>query len=178
MKDIDREFFDKMDKIISNASGYHSEVEFVKTFLSEKLGIADIEDSMIHLGRMRSKTFFYLILSAIVEYRHIMETNERYCQESFISENITSKYDSNEARERLGKKLARIDRKIFYLFIGRVDPSEVNINAAEEINYYRSEMGRIVGEMTKDTLIVFSNHEKQLILNLLSDIISDDEDKS
>jgi hypothetical protein len=172
MKEIDREFFDRVDKIISEAGDYHDKAEFVKTFFEKKLGIEDIEDSMINLGRMRTKTFYYLLLSVIIEYTSMLKTNEK---DIFSSEDFISKNDSSEAKKKLEEKLAKIDRKIFYLFIGQIDPQNVDINAAEEINYYRSEMGRIVGEMTRDTLIVFSNREKQLILNLLSDIIADDE---
>jgi hypothetical protein len=175
MKNINSEFFDKLDKIVSEADDYQEKADFVKTFFDKNLGIDDIEDTMINLGRMRTKTFYYLILSAIIEYGSMLENIDRYFQDIFNSEDFTSTNDSSEAKRRLGEKLARIDRKIFYLFIGQIDPQNVDINAAEEINYYRSEMGRIVGEMTKDTLIVFTSREKQLILNLLYDIITDDE---
>jgi hypothetical protein len=175
MKNINSEFFDRLDKIVSEADDYQEKADFVKTFFEKKLGIDDIEDTMINLGRMRTKTFYYLILAVIAEYSNMLETNEKYLQDIFNSEDFTSKNDSSEAKKRLEEKLARIDRKIFYLFIGQIDPQNVDINAAEEINYYRSEMGRIVGEMTKDTLIVFTSREKQLILNLIYDIITDDE---
>jgi hypothetical protein len=175
MKNIDSEFFDKMDKIISEAGDCHEKAEFVKIFFNKNLGINDIEDSMINLGRMRSKTFYYLLLSLIIEYSSMLEANEEYCQDIFSSEDFISDNNHSEAIMKLEEKMARIDRKIFYLFIGQVDPLKVNVNAAEEINYYRSEMGKIVGKMTKDTLIVFTNREKQLIFNLLSDIIADDE---
>jgi hypothetical protein len=163
MKGIDKEFFDRVDRIVSEAGDYREKAEFVKTFFQRRLGIDVIEDSMINFGRMRSKTFYYLILSAIIEYSSMLD-------------DFKSAIDTSEAKKRLESKLSKIDRKIFYLFIGQVDPSEVNINAAEEINYYRAEMGRIVGEMTRDTLIVFTNRERQLILNLISDIISDNND--
>jgi hypothetical protein len=175
MKNINTEFFDRLDKIVSEADDYQEKADFVKTFFNKNLGIDDIEDTMINLGMMRTKTFYYLILAVIAEYSNMLETNEKYLQDIFNSEDFTSKSDSSEAKKRLEEKLARIDRKIFYLFIGQIDPQNVDINAAEEINYYRSEMGRIVGEMTRDTLIVFTSREKQLILNLLYDIITDDE---
>jgi hypothetical protein len=175
MKNINSEFFDRMDKIVSEADDYQEKADFVKTFFDKKLGIDDIEDTMINLGRMRTKTFYYLILAVIAEYSNMLETNEKYLQDIFNSEDFTSKDDGCEAKKRLEEKLAMIDRKIFYLFIGQIDPQNVDINAAEAINYYRSEMGRIVGEMTRDTLIVFTSREKQLILNLLYDIITDDE---
>jgi len=69
--------------------------------------------------------------------------------------------------------LAKIDRNIFYLFIGQVDPLEININALHEINKYRTEIGRFMGDMAKDTLIIFSNRENDLLINIISNIISD-----
>jgi hypothetical protein len=175
MKNINSEFFDRLDKIVSEADDYQEKADFVKTFFDKKLGIDDIEDTVINLGRMRTKTFYYLILAVIAEYSNMLETNEKYLQDIFNSEDFTYNNDGSEAKKRLEDKLAKIDRKIYYLFIGQVDPQKININAAEEINNYRSEMGHIVGELAKNTLIVFSNREKHLIYSLISDIIADDE---
>lgn len=175
MKNIDNEFFDRMDKIVSEVSDYHEKAEFVKTFFNKKLGIDDIEASMINLGRMRSKTFYYLLLSVIIEYGSMLETNEKSCQDIFSPGYIKSNNDRNEFKKKLEEHLAIKGRKLFYLFVGQIDSSKFKIDAAEEINYYRSEMKQIVGEMANDTLIIFTSREKQLIFDLLSDIIADGE---
>jgi hypothetical protein len=51
---------------------------------------------MINLGRMRSKTLYYLILSAIIEYSGMSNNNEKHCQEGYASKN-----DIQEARKKM-----------------------------------------------------------------------------
>ena len=103
MKNINTEFFDRLDKIVSEADDYQEKADFVKTFFDKNLGIDDIEDTMINLGRMRTKTFYYLILSAIIEYGSMLENIDRCFQDIFNSEDFTSKNDSSEAKKGLKK---------------------------------------------------------------------------
>jgi len=173
MKNIEKEFFNKMDKIILETVDYHEKTEFVRNFFKKELEIDDIDESEINLGRMKTKTFFYLLLSLIVEYGKMVESHEEYIQDFFSSGDSKTGNDGNQDYKK--KTVAEIDinsKKAYYLSVGKIDPSRFNIKG-EEISYYRSEMERIGVDLGKDAFIIFQPQDKELIFNLISDIIAD-----
>ncbi len=90
MNDKDK-FFTQMERIIPLIDGNQRKSEFVRAFFSRELGIDDIENSMISIGRISSKMFYYLLLSVIIDYCNEFETNDKYNQDKSGSDEFSSR---------------------------------------------------------------------------------------
>jgi hypothetical protein len=72
MKKLERDsFYSQMEDILPNMSEQdQSKIVFVKTFLSKRFQVDDVENSFINIERLGTKTFLYLLFTMIVEYEN------------------------------------------------------------------------------------------------------------
>jgi len=75
----DNDFFGYLDFAITYIKDSESKIKFLEGFFKNALGIDDIEDSIVTIGEMRSKTLFYLMLLMIITYEDretVTKTND------------------------------------------------------------------------------------------------------
>lgn len=143
----DTDFFNYMKFACNWIEGAEVKVKFLESYFKNNLNVDDIENSFIVLDKMRTKTFFYLIMSVLIEYE-------------LQRKGIDKRKEEKEE-----------DSNLYYLHAGKVDTSRLDLDG-KDINFYNSDLEDIGVDLGKDSLIVFPFRDTMKVLDYINQVLT------
>jgi hypothetical protein len=169
MKKSDREkYYDQVERMIFQ-SGDEDDmwiIEYVENILKTEWRVEDIENSIVKIPTLHSKSLIYLLASVIIGYE-FMKRKEKEIVSLYYSLGGVPPYLMNSEEEKVGK-MKRIEKDTWYAEVNVEDIFPIDEFTTEEVKFLEPFLDKVHIDLEHNKEIIISTKQ---IIHLLTGII-------